>query len=284
MNKGTGSTNDQPIFQTASICTKLQQLNHTLDFIDADHPCGPAAGIDLHYPDGPYYSWWENPTSVPKIRDACNRLHEHFVRNRKTPYGGVIGFSRGCLLVKSYILFHQAEKEPHEPLPFQAAVFLCGGPVLSVLEILGGIKVSAEAREWDRRTKIALRERGTSKAILKWGRERWLIPGGNGDSDLKIRIPSDANPIDPRDVFGLDTSQLPSHLRIRIPTVHVYGRVDPRLPASMQLFHLCDPETRLKYEHPGGHNIPKSLPATEEIAKIIDQCARIAQTNSNRQF
>ncbi|KAK2757585.1 hypothetical protein FQN54_004554 [Arachnomyces sp. PD_36] len=272
---GTGSSATIFQQQLASICHPLQK-NHTFHFIDAYHPCAPAAGIDLHYPEGPHTSWWTNPGSVSKIREACKRLHNHFIEHSSNPYGGVISFSRGCLLLKSYILFHQAEK-PAEPLPFQAAVFLCGGPVLSVLEELG-ISVSPTAWDWDKRTKIALRERASSKAIQKYGKDRWLTPGGNGDGELNI---DPSTPINPTDVYGLDVSRAPEHLRIRIPTVHLYGRVDPRFPASMQLMHLCDPETRLSYQHEGGHNIPKSSATAEGIAEVIDQCARMAENKAN---
>lgn len=158
-------------------------------------------------------------------------------------------------------------------------MFVCGGPVLSVLEELG-MSISDKAREWDRRTKLALRERASKTAIQKWGRNRWLIPGGNGDSDLHL-IPS--TPVDPSDVFGLDTTQMPQQLRIGIPTVHVYGRVDPRLPASVQLIYLSDPAKRLTHQHEGGHNIPRSFVAAEEIARLMDECADIvAEADTQR--
>ncbi|KFY50397.1 hypothetical protein V495_00281 [Pseudogymnoascus sp. VKM F-4514 (FW-929)] len=271
---GTGSS--AVIFQDqlASVIAHLQPSRHAFHFINGPYLSGPAAGLDLRYPEGPYYTWWERAT-VANIRDACQKLHQHLVHNS---YDGVVCFSRGCLLIASYIWFHQTDN-PTEPLPFKAVMFVCGGPVLSVLEELG-MPISDKAREWDRRTKVALRERASKAAILKWGRDRWLIPGGNGDSDLHL---NPSTPVDPSDVFGLDATDMPPQLRIGIPTIHVYGRVDPRWPASMQLLYLSDSATRLAYQHEGGHNIPRSSIAAEGIARLMDECSDIvAETNTQR--
>lgn len=134
------------------------------------------------------------------------------------------------------------------------------------------MSISDEARDWDQRTKLALRERASKDAILKLGRDRWTTPGGNGDTDLHI---DPLAPVHSSDVFGLNTVQIPPQLRIRIATLHVYGRVDPRLPASLQLSHLCDSATRLMYQHEGGHNIPRSAKAAEEIALLVNECAQM---------
>ncbi|KAJ5637416.1 hypothetical protein N7490_007295 [Penicillium lividum] len=132
--------------------------------------------------------------------------------------------------------------------------------------------ISDKARERDQRTKLALRERASKAAILKLGRDRWTTPGGNGDTNLQI---DPSAPFDSSDVFGLDTVQIPQQLRIRIATLHVYGRVDPRLPASLQLGSLCDSATRLMYQNEGGHNIPRNAKAAEGIALLVNECAQM---------
>lgn len=68
---------------------------------------------------------------------------------------------------------------------------------------------------------------------------------------------------------------MPQKLWIKIPTLHVYGRVDPRLPASLQLVYLSESTKRLKYQHEGGHSIPRSSAAAEGIARLIDECAQM---------
>ncbi|CAG7916601.1 unnamed protein product [Penicillium olsonii] len=247
----------------------MQPSDHTFHFIDGPFKSKSAAGLDLRYPDGPYYTWWEKAT-VPAIRDACQHLREYLNQSSPSTYDGIVCFSRGCLLIASYIWFHQAER-PTEPLAFKSVVFMCGGPVFPVLEELG-MNISDEAREWDRRTKLALRERASKEAILKFGKDRWITPGANGDSDLHL---DPSAPIDPSDVFGLDTLRMPQELRINIPTLHVYGRVDPRLPASLQLMYLTESTKRLSYQHEGGHNIPRSSATAEGIARLIDKCAQM---------
>lgn len=251
----------------AAVTAHLDPSHHTFHFINGPFASNPAAGLDLRYPNGPYYTWWQKAT-VPEIKAARQNLSQYLAEHDDDPYNGIICFSRGCLLIASYIWFHQTESL-NKPLPFKAVVFICGGPVLSVLEELG-INISDKAMDWDRRTKLALRERASKAAILKWGKDRWITPGCNGDADLHL---DPLAPVDPSDVFGLDTLHIPESLRIGIPTLHVYGKVDPRLPASLQLAHLCDSDTRLMYQHEGGHNIPRSAKAAGEIARFIDECA-----------
>lgn len=130
---------------------------------------------------------------MTNIRAACQNFHKYVIQHSNSPYYGVVCFSRGCLLDASYIWLHQTEKLT-EPLPFKVVVFICGGPVFSVLEELG-MKISDEVHEWDRRTKLALRERASKEAILKWGKDRWTTPGGVGDDDLHL---DPSAPIDPR--------------------------------------------------------------------------------------
>ncbi|KAJ5901988.1 hypothetical protein N7495_002516 [Penicillium taxi] len=266
---GTGSSATIFQDQLAAVTAHLQPSEHAFHFINGPFTSKSAAGLDLRYPDGPYYTWWQKAT-VPDIKAACQNFHQYLIQHKGDTYEGVVCFSRGCLLIASYIWFHQAEK-PTEALPFKAVVFLCGGPVLSVLEELG-MTISEETHKWDRQTKVALRERASKEAILKWGRDRWTTVGGNGDTDLQLD-PSAL--IDASNVFGLDTVQMPQQLRINIPTLHVYGRVDPRLPASLQLSYLCESTNRLTYQHEGGHNIPRSSSAAQGIARLIDECAQM---------
>lgn len=92
------------------------------------------------------------------------------------------------------------------------------------------------------------------------------------DSDLHI---DPSTRVDPSDVFGLDVTQMPQQLQINIPTIHIYGRIDSRLPASIQLIHLSDPTKRMVYEHEGGHNIPRNSVAAERIASLMNECAQL---------
>ncbi|KAI9368039.1 serine hydrolase FSH [Aspergillus egyptiacus] len=268
---GTGSSATIFQDQLAAVISHLDPSAHAFHFINGPIPCNPAAGLDLRYPDGPYYTWWTKATTA-EIRAACQRLDDYLIdhNNNADPYDGVVCFSRGCLLLASYIWLHQTET-PTKPLPFKSVIFICGGPVLSLLEELG-MAIPEKARAWDQRTKLALRERASKDAILKHGKNRWTTPGANGDAELDFDPDSPA-PIDPADVFGLDTAHMPPSLRIGIPTLHIYGRVDPRLPASLQLVYLSEAEGRMTFRHEGGHNVPRSEAAAERIARRIEEFA-----------
>lgn len=136
--------------QTSSFRARLSSQNITFDFLDGFHESTPAAGVDLFY-SPPYYSWYEGD-GVEPVRAACTRLNEYIAQHG--PYDAALMFSQGCVLGSSMLLFHQ-EETPHLPPPFKAAIFVCGGASLSVLEEMG-FHVSAAARERDAASRTAL--------------------------------------------------------------------------------------------------------------------------------
>ncbi|KAI9793267.1 MAG: hypothetical protein M1816_000688 [Peltula sp. TS41687] len=231
----------------------------SFDFIDAPFPSSPAAGVDVFYPP-PYYAFWHG-SSVKDIR-ASHRWLQELIAQRG-PYDGVMMFSQGCSLISSYLLYHQLET-PHLPLPFRVAVFICGGLSLPILEDLG-IYVSQEAWDWDARSAVELQVKAASVATMRPGVERWI-------SRDQMAWDPDA-PVDESDVFGLDVSGVPSDVRIRIPTVHVFGSKDPRFPAAIQLAHLCDASRRRMFDHQGGHDIPRKKDVSRKIAELIEWSA-----------
>lgn len=176
-------------------------------------------------------------------------------------------FSQGCVLISSYLLYHQAET-PHLPLPFKVAIFICGGLPLPVLEDLG-IPVSQEAWNWDDRSKIELQVKAASVATYEPGMEIWM-------SREEMDWDPDSPPIDQPNVFGLDFTQIPMDIRISIPTVHIYGSRDPRYPASLQLANICNPAWRKTFDHQGGHDIPRNKEVSRKIAELVEWSALMA--------
>ena len=79
------------------------------------------------------------------------------------------------------------------------------------------------------------------------------------------------------DVYGLDFSSFPEDLKIKIPTVHVYGAKDPKYVASVQLVHLCEENRRRTFDHGGGHDVPKRTHVSERIAELVEWAAKEAQ-------
>lgn len=231
----------------ASFRARLADQNIEFDFVDGPHEDSPAAGVDLFY-SPPYYSWYEG-NGVEPAREACGWLNEYIARNG--PYDAALMFSQGCVLGSSALLFHQ-EETPHLPLPFKAAIFICGGTSLSVLEEMG-FHVSAEARERDLASRSALALQADSSALLSRGSDRWTglgaLDGGLSEEELR--------------------NEITSPYRIDLPTVHIYGSKDPRYAAGVHLSGICEPSRRRVFNHGGGHEIPRSEAVSTSIAELI---------------
>ncbi|KAI0021608.1 hypothetical protein F4780DRAFT_778394 [Xylariomycetidae sp. FL0641] len=94
--------------------------------------------------------------------------------------------------------------------------------------------------------------------------------GSESGEDKSERLdPKELPPLAPDDVYGLDLSDIPDYLTIDIPTVHIYGMLDPRYPAAVQLAWMCNPEKRRVFDTGGGHEIPRSSYVSREIAEAI---------------
>lgn len=141
---------------------------------------------------------------------------------------------------------------------------------MQVLEDLG-VEVSKEAWDMSSKTSKALAEQASSDAILKSGMNRWI----NADGTLPTNAKDGS--VDPTNVFGLDFTKMPPHLKIKIPTVHVYGNKDPRCPASLQLAMFGDERFKKMYDHEGGHDVPRKSDVSETIAELVEWIAVAAK-------
>jgi len=187
------------------------------------------------------------------------------------PYDAVMGFSQGCSLLGSYLLYHRRET-PHEPLPFKAAIFTCGGLPLPVLEDLG-LPVSQKAYDISDETVRLLKQRAGHLTQLAANPDQIKLGTGLWDDLGGLLHDPDVMP-DEADVFGLDFTIIPRDILIKIPTVHIYGAKDPRWPASVQLAHFCSGTNggrrRVMYDHGGGHDIPRSTEVSLKIAGLLE--------------
>ncbi|KAI4158303.1 MAG: hypothetical protein LQ342_007569 [Letrouitia transgressa] len=241
--------------QTTTFRAKLP-AHFTFDFHDGFLPSSPAAGIDLFYPP-PYYSFW-NEQTPSAIRTSHAWLDSLIAR--QGPYDGVMCFSQGCSLIASYCLYHQSET-PSSPLPFKVAIFICGGVPFLALEDLG-VEISERAREINNSSSRALSEQASADSILASGSNRWIAVDGTVAGTNKV--------VNPANVFGLDFTRIPGNLRIKIPTVHVFGSKDPRYPASLQLVQISEGKLRKTYDHGGGHDVPRNSEVSERIAELVE--------------
>lgn len=208
-----------------------------------------------------HYTWWPKP-SLNAIRGAHKWLIDY--AEEHGPYDAVCCFSQGCSLVASFLLYHGRET-PEEPLPFRGAIFLCGGLPFEVLDDLG-LPVSQRARDINAETVRLMKERAGALTDLAADLDR--IQRGRGLWDDTNGLVHDPAVLpDETDCFGIDFTAVPSDVRIRVPTVHVYGAKDPRWPASMQLSYFCD--NRKMYDHGGGHDVPRSTVVSNRIADLV---------------
>ncbi|KAJ5683472.1 hypothetical protein N7462_006637 [Penicillium macrosclerotiorum] len=233
--------------QTSSFRAKLPDQHIEFDFIDAPYTSEPAAGVDLFYAP-PYFQWWDSD-SMNAVRDAVAWLNDYIAQNG--PYDAAMMFSQGCVLGSSALLLHQ-EETPHLPPPFKTAVFICGGPSLTVLEETG-FYVSPEARARDLASKAALAQQAGNAAILTNGSSRWQgldsIDGGLSEDELR--------------------RELKCPFQIDIPTVHIYGSKDPRYAAGVHLSAICSPHNRRTFNHEGGHEIPRTTAVNDTLAELV---------------
>ncbi|KAK3353542.1 serine hydrolase FSH [Lasiosphaeria hispida] len=247
--------------QTVALRAKLDK-SFTFDFVDAPFHCAPAPGIKVMFESG-HYTWWPKAT-INGIRGAHKWLSDYIEDNG--PYDAVICFSQGCSLVGSFLLYHYRET-PEEELPFKAAIFICGGLPLPVLGDLG-LPISQKAHDINDETVRLLKQRAGELTNLANNLDQ--IKLGQGLWDNTKELVHDPSVMPPEsDVFGIDFTAMPADVRIKIPTIHVYGAKDPRWPASVQLAHFC--ENRKMYDHGGGHDIPRSTEVSNAIARLLEE-------------
>ncbi|KIH92249.1 ef-hand calcium-binding protein domain protein [Sporothrix brasiliensis 5110] len=278
---GKGTSGDIFRSQTAALRAKLD-ASYVFDFVDGPFASASAPGVDKLFDAGSgAYSWW--PTeSAQSIRSAHAWLDDYLAAHG--PYDALMGFSQGCLLISSYLM-HRARdlgSAPRSssfganspPLPFCAAIFVCGGLSFTSLAALG-VAIPPEVLALEKRSAEALhaktrmfRELASQPDQIQRGVGLWDDTSGLVH-ELGAPLPSD------EDVFGMDftaTGPFPADLFLTMPTVHVFGSRDPRYPAALQLAHAS--RVRKMYDHGGGHDIPRTTEVSERIAGLIAQLGR----------
>ncbi|KAL4898872.1 serine hydrolase FSH [Aspergillus multicolor] len=270
--------------QTAAFRRTLPP-SYTFDFISAPFPSPPAAGISAIYPDAPTYTWYRE-TTPSGLCDAHRHILDYIAKNG--PYDVIMGFSQGCSLIGSLLLYHSYDKHHQQPntknrnengnggddgIPFKAAIFICGGIPLYALRDMG-LPISSAAEEINKATGALLQNTATSLStyasdisLIKRGVGLW---DGNVSANSLIHDPGVRPPRD--DVFGLDFTSFPDWATITIPTVHVYGAKDPRWPAGVQLAEFCS--DKVEFDHGGGHDIPRGSAVSERIGGMVEELLR----------
>ena len=283
---GSGTSADIFAAQTAMVRENLDAGEHTYHFLDAPHLSHAGPGVSPFF-DGPFYAWWTNETTTD-VRVATKKLLQE-LQAQQPHYDAVLCFSQGCSLLASLIFYYQAEF-PEEPLPFRSVIFICGGVPLYVLDTW--IEISAQARATDMHNiqQVHAASRDAPKKVAAYMtsgvRQRmWDRPTALWDGQDDSKAPSYGIPsLNTANVFGLNLSVLPSNLRIKIPSLHIYGHKDPICTCSLQLAMMSNAENRLVYNHGGGHEIPFKGHVAKDIANAIEQLDKWLDDDVMNQF
>ncbi|KAI1086944.1 serine hydrolase FSH [Rostrohypoxylon terebratum] len=234
-----------------SLLRRLQKSNKGLlfDFINAPLPDSVLLKIDppTQLVESHHFKFY-GKDEAKDIQKACEWLASKLESNG--PYDGVIAFSQGAVLVASFLLYRQWYD--HElPPAFKFAIFIGGGLSLKVLKDIG-VLVSKEA------------ETAISQATLQHDQGLGPLPAHMMNARRAV-FNSD-------DCFGLNLNKMPLELKIRIPTVHIWGENDPLFPSSIHLAGLCDPYIRKIYTHSGRREIPQGDDELAEIVPLVEWC------------
>ncbi|KAH8199590.1 hypothetical protein TruAng_006240 [Truncatella angustata] len=248
--------------QTSAFRSKLDD-SFTFHFLDGFYTAPPAPGTDIVFGSknsqvNNSFTWFAT-YDLTSVLDAIKKIDEYIQLNG--PFDCVCGFSQGCSLAASLLLY--SRQEGRCP-PFKSAVFICGGVSFEVLENLG-LRVPQIARDISKETGRVLQARASVLARLATDLDQ--IEKGVGlwdDTDGLIYDPTALPALS--DCFGLDLTAFSREVMIDIPTVHIYGGRDPRWPSSVQLAYLCDSDKRTTLDHGGGHDIPRLTGVSRDIA------------------
>ncbi|KAH9826301.1 EF-hand calcium-binding domain-containing protein [Teratosphaeria destructans] len=270
---GSGASGAIFAAQTASFRVQLQPGRHQFDFINGPYTSKAGPGIQ-HFFEGPYHTFLTS-YDQSALENTYKWLEALFERQDK-PYDAVIGFSQGVAVLAAYTIWHQMHR-PEKPLPYKAAMLICGGMPFAALEAMG-YPVSEKAWALNEKSNEQLYAAARNFDTILAGQQApssgsanpspWFTSadGLQIKSEDKWTLP----PLDLSDVFGLNLANLPDRFKIKIPTVHVYGAQDPRTPHALQLALMCDPDKRMTYDHQGGHEIPRSNEKSLDLAATVD--------------
>lgn len=203
--------------------------------------------------------------ATPEVLRSAHAILDAYLAEHG-PFDIIMGFSQGCAVISSYILYHQREK-PGVALPFKGAIFICGSVPLPALRDLG-VNVTEWAEEVHQTTVDLLGKR--TAELLKLAQDLKNVGAGAGPKvwDDKTGLLHDPEEtLKASDVYGLDFTTMAEDLLVRIPTVHIYGAKDPRWPCNRQLEHFC--MKKQVFNHGGGHEIPRFTAVSDKIVQMV---------------
>lgn len=149
-------------------------------------------------------------------------------------------------------MLHRLQERPYDRPPFSLAIFI--GASLPYSKTVGrGVDMSR-----------LYASTGSTPAV--W---QSVVPSDDG------RLSSDSISSLTEEVISKPLEQIrrwhpaADSTRIQVPTVHVYGEQDPYLPQGLLLKELCAGGSTFAYKHAGGHELPRALRVSKDIAEVI---------------
>ncbi|KAB8259714.1 serine hydrolase FSH [Aspergillus pseudonomiae] len=241
-------------------------------FLEGKVECPGAPGVEAI--PGPYLCWSLDYGPL-SIRAALDLIHETF--QIEGPFDGVFGFSQGAAIIAAYLL-EQADLYPSRPLPVRFGIFCCSTPILTadpdyIYNLYGTLSDEDIRRlrsgECDQ---IAQLPDSVRPAAIV------LVEG------LAAMEPVHGKPLS----YFLDRpfSEIPGVVlpdqykpRLSIPTLHIYGKDDPRSLKESCIFNaaFCDPRGRKFYRHSTIHNIPRSPTDGKEVVSLMESMVSHSQ-------
>ncbi len=163
------------------------------------------------------------------------------------PFDGIMGFSQGGALAAFLCARDRVfDSEKRSGLTF-AILMCCGVPAgLAHMELQ---ETMTPDMIWLLRRSSEQGERRASVTSLD------DVSDDSGSSSSDLSPPWHA-------LSALKRTRSSDEILLDIPTAHIMGQHDSLLARSNELFNLCNPMTRLRYEHTAGHSLPRISAAT----------------------
>ncbi|KAK5957875.1 hypothetical protein OHC33_001064 [Knufia fluminis] len=264
--------------QLSTIASNVNDID--FEYVNGQIESSKARGLGA-FTTGPFWCYYDS-FAPSKVREAHEMITE--IIEDEGPFDGILGFSQGASLAVAYLLQHEID-HPGQPAPFKFALIFSS--VISFtpddsycMDVLHGLNdeeieklaafpnVDLSILSPDAKTLF-----GTMVKALNAGIEGGFLH---------------AHP-DP-DVFRRrDSSMIPRILhpalireRIRIPTVHVVGKMDDplMLEQSELVFQLCDVKFSKWLEHSAGHDVPRTPEDAKAVCKALAWAADEGESQS----
>nr|POE87421.1 hydrolase fub4 [Quercus suber] len=272
--------------------------HHEFVFLDGEIECEAAPGLE-NMAAGPYLCYYKS-VSTPEVLRAHDQV-QSFIED-EGPFDGVVGFSQGSALAASMLIHHTLTTPGDQP-PFTFAILFSGNLPFSPDH-------SLYLNMW--MNLVAKHETTTISPDLP-GDSATSVPIGNGATQhhssgpnglgsnsnvltnllgpaqdmhelLFASLSNSSNGRAVLEAFQIDPSSSKScrpyhpqwiEARVRVPTLHIVGKIDPFAAQAYRLYDLCSSDARHMIEHPGGHDVPRDgRPMNVAVERALETIER----------